>query len=161
MSASIERQYLTSVELRYVEGACNYRLIWGLPVRTIKHTHHFGEGHESALFSPGSIFALDLWDRNEYGTIRWRIFILQAGTVGDTVQPVPHVHPGAHVLLHTEGTRRCKLLVQWLRLVEADGDPTSRPPAFWQARDHMIKGLPARWLTPRMLHRLEEHLPDA
>jgi len=147
--------YQTAVALHYLEGRRNYRLLFGHPANLATEDHRYGETHDIAYFRPGSIFAVDLWDRNEYGTTRWRVYILKAGTVGEVVDRVPQVRPGAHILLRVEGTKRCKLLMQWLRLVEEEGDPALRPADFYTVRDHMIKGLRPSLLNPYMLNRLQ------
>ncbi len=153
-------EHLTAVSLHFLEGQRNYRLLFGHPVKTSTESHRYGETHETAFFRPGAIFAVDLWDRNKYGTRRWRILILKAGNAGETVDRVQQVFPGAHKLLDTHGTVRCKLLLQWLRMVEAAGDPSDRPAEFYIARDHMLKG-PPRFLNIPMLNRLYEHVPES
>ena len=147
-------EYLTAVSLHFLEGQKNYRLLFGDPVKTETQDHRLGETRETAYFRPGAIFAIDLWDRNKYGTRRWRILILQAPNVGqrDDIERVQQVTPGARKLLETKGTFRCKLLLQWLRTVEVAGDPTARPPEFYIARDHMLKGRP-RMLSVHFLNR--------
>lgn len=148
--------YLTTAALHYLDGRRNYRLLFGNPVNLVTEDYRYGETHDVAYFRPGSIFAVDLWDRNEYGTMRWRVYILKAGAVGEVVDAVPQIQPGAHILLHVKGTRRCKLLMQWLRLVEAEGDPAARPADFYTVRHHIIDGSPERRLSPYFLNRLME-----
>ena len=36
-------------------------------------------------FRAGDIFAIDLWDRNEYGTTKWSVYVIQALYLGDAV----------------------------------------------------------------------------
>lgn len=158
---TVTPEYLTAVSLSFCEGQRNYRLLFGHPIKTVIDSHRFGETHETAYFRPGDIFAVDLWDRNKYGTRRWRILILQAGNVAETVERVPQVTPGARKLLETHGTFRCKLLLQWLRLVEAEGDPSARPTEFYIVRDHILKGLPPRMLNTHMLNHLQDRVPHA
>ena len=154
-------EYLTAVSLHFLEGERNYRLLFGNPVKITTKGQRYGETQETAFFRPGSIFAVDLWDRNKYGTRRWRVLILKAGNVGETVERVPQISPGAHKLLDTQGTFRCKLLLQWLRMVEAEGDPADRPPEFYIVRDHMLKGLPPRMLNTHMLNHLQDRVQHA
>lgn len=151
---------LTAVQIHFEEGRRNYRLLFGKPERTNVQEHRHGFTLETAYFAPGAIFALDLWDRNDYGTVQWQVFILQALAPGDNpadstvIATVPQVNQPVAVLLHTKGTKRCRAALHWLRLVEAAGDPTLRAPAYYQTRDLILNGAKLTQLTPFLLNSM-------
>ena len=151
---------LTAVQLHYESGRRNYRLLFGKAERTNVQEHRHGLTLETAYFAPGSIFALDLWDTNDYGTIQWEVFILEALAPDDhpsdstVIATVPQVNRPVAVLLHTKGAKRCRAALHWLRLVEAAGDPTARPRAYYQTRDLVLNGSKLNQLTPLLIQRL-------
>ena len=80
-----------------------------------------------ALFAPGALFGLDIWERNEYGTTRWTFYVLRAGAPGEVVTHVPQVHPGAIVLLEAQGVTRAQAALRWLADIEKTLDPATLP----------------------------------
>lgn len=145
---------LTRIDLHYEQGRCNYRLVFGKPLSTSTNENAYGVRRESALFEPGSILALDLWEPTAAGrTRRWKTFVLQTGRPGEILTAVPQVSPGSHVLMEATGARRCKFLLQWLAELQSDGDPTSMSAEFFQGRDLWFQGMvPEQW-RPSDLHR--------
>ena len=132
------------VDLDFLEGQLNYRLLFGRPEFTNFREHHFGITKRTAVFRPGARFGLDLWEgtvvlnRSRQPVVRtggWRVLVLQVGVPGEPVSRVPQVRPGAHILMDARGTRRCKFLLRWLAELELQGDLADLPRAFFLSRD--------------------------
>jgi hypothetical protein len=141
---------LTKVELEYRAEEYHYRLLFGQPlsVRTLLNT--FGHTRQEAWFVPGSLFALDLWQgapiRNSAGELRTRTIaraclILQAGSAGERLEPVPQVQPAARVLVRTQGQRRCKFFLEWLTALKGRCDPATLDPEFFDLKSIAIRCL--------------------
>jgi hypothetical protein len=131
---------LTRVELIYEEGVRNYRLLFGKPVRIVNKEMIFGvRTKKMVFFKPGDIFALDLWERCEYGTKSWAVYVLQAATVGEIAYPVPQVFPAAKILLEACGKSRAQKAIRELREIQDRVDPTTLPAARFLLTDFRIK----------------------
>ena len=150
--ASSSTPSLTQVQLEYLAEEHHYRLLFGRPLaaRTIINT--FGHTRQEAWFATGSLFGLDLWEgasiRNAAGELRTRTtaracLILQAGTVGERLEKVPRVQPGARVLVCTQGQRRCKFFLEWLTLLKQRCDPATLDAEFFD-----LKAIAIRCLIP-------------
>ncbi len=138
-------EYLTRVELDYHRERRNYRLLFGHPVDVVGKSFRFGVTNQVALFAPGALFGLDLWERNDYGTTRWTFYVLQAAAPGEVVTPVPQVHPGAIVLLEATGITRAKAALSWLVELEKTLDPATLSVVTFSAIDFRLKSMfPAR-----------------
>lgn len=148
------RRPLTSVELLFEEHRCNYRLVFGNPAVREVIDKTFGYTRERVFFEPGSVFCLDLWEPTAAGrTRRWKTYVLQAGTVGELLTTVPQVTPGAKVLMESNGARRCKFLLAWIKTLEDKGDPAALPGTFFEGRDLWFQGMvPEQW-QPADLNR--------
>ncbi len=92
-----------------------------------------------ALFKPGDVFALDLWDCGQYGTKEWSVFVLQAVAPGDVANPVPQVLPAAKILLEARGVAKAKQAIKELQQIQDRVDPTTLPPARFLLTDFRIK----------------------
>ncbi len=137
--------YLTRVELDYRRERRNYRLLFGHPVDMVGKAFRFGVTNQVALFAPGALFGLDIWESNEYGTTRWTFYVLRAGAPGEVVNQVPQVHPGAIVLLEAQGVTRAKMTLQWLAELEKTLDPATLSMDTFSAIDFRLKSMfPAR-----------------
>ena len=133
--------YLTRVELDYHREQRNYRLLFGHPVDMVGKAFRFGVTNQVALFAPGALFGLDLWDRNDYGTTRWTFYVLRAGAPGEVVNQVPQVHPGAIVLLEAQGITRAKAALSWLAELEKILDPATLSVDTFSAIDFRLKSI--------------------
>jgi hypothetical protein len=140
----------TRVELEFLEGQRNDRLIFGRPEAVFHRDHHFGITKRVAIFRPGARFALELWEgkvvlnrsrKPVARTHRWRILVLEAGRADAHVCRVPNVEPGAHVLMEATRTKTCLLLKAWLAELEEQGDPANLPREFFLARDLRLQAL--------------------
>jgi hypothetical protein len=141
----------TRVELEFLEGQRNHRLIFGRPEAVFYRDHHFGITKRVAVFRPGARFGLELWDGKVVlnrsrqpvaRTHRWRILVLEAGRPEAHLCRVPNVEPGAHVLMEATRTKTCQLLKAWLAEIGEQGDPADLPREFFLARDLRLQ---ARW----------------
>ncbi len=131
---------LTEVETLYVEGLINFRLLFGHPVSTVERDFVYGEKTRRSLyFEAGSIFGLDLWQRNEYGTCAWAVYVLQAPAKGEHAVTVPQVKPGAKVLLEAVGLQRAAKALRLLREIEETTDPASLSPNRFLLTDFRLK----------------------
>jgi hypothetical protein len=131
---------LTTVELVYEEGIRNYRLLFGKPVQIVNKEMIFGlRTKKIAFFKPGDIFALDLWERCEYGTKSWTVYVLQAAAIGEVAYPVPQVFPAAKILLEACGKSRAQKAIHELQEIQDRVDPTTLPPARFLLTDFRIK----------------------
>lgn len=131
----------TVVYEEFAEGRRNYRLLFGQPIRRRDVRSHEGYSARVNFFGPGTRFALDLWDRNEYGTIRWRCFVCESVTAGQAAETVPCVTPAASVLLSTKGAAESRLFLTWLAGLEGEGvDPITCPAEMFLAADFRLHG---------------------
>jgi len=138
------------VDLDFLEGQLNYRLLFGRPEFINFHAHHFGTTKRTAVFTPGARFGLDLWEgrvvlsRSREVVVRtgeWRVLVLEVGAPGERVSRVRQVRPGAHILLEARGVRRCKFLLRWLAELETQGDLADLPRDFFLSRDLWFRGV--------------------
>lgn len=131
---------LTQVELVYEQGVRNYRLLFGRPFKVITQERTYGRmTKQLALFKPGDVFALDLWDCGEYGTKEWSVFVLQAVAPGDVANPVPQVSPAAKILLEARGITKAKQAIRELQEIQNRVDPTTLPAARFLLTDFRLK----------------------
>jgi hypothetical protein len=143
---------LTQVSEEFVEGRHNYWLLFGEPhISRIAASRH-GYTAKRNLFRPGSRFALDLWTRNAYGTVRWRCFVCETVGPGEEAERVPFVTPAARVLLHTQGAAQSRLFLRWLAgLTEEGVDPLKCPADLFLAAHFRLQGSRADKIRPERL----------
>ena len=156
---------VTTVRTVFAQGAKNYRLLFGRPLRT--ETVSQAEGYTAAIarFAPGVRFGLDLWRSNAYGTIQWRCFVCEAIGPGEAGEGIPCVTPVARVPLSTKGTAPSRAFLAWLTQVEKSGiDSVACPRETFEAAHFRLQGsradiTPARRMSgrpcayPRFRHR--------
>ena len=142
----------TQVHEEFSEGRQNYRLLFGRPSR--QRTVNVKQGYtaRSSYFLPGTRFGLDLWSRNEYGTVRWRCFVCETVQAGTSAERVPFVNPAATVLLSTKGAAQSRLFLAWLLELEEEGvDPVICPADLFVAAHFRLQGSRADTTTPARL----------
>lgn len=131
---------LTQVEVHYIEGQKNYRILFGKPVKVETKEYGFREiTRKLVYFRPGDIFALDLWERNQYGTSNWSVYVLQAAYPGESAFTVPQVKPAVKILLEAVGPHRAKAALKALKEIEERTDPTQLAPARYLLTDFRLK----------------------
>jgi len=149
---------LTRVALAYIEARFKLYLRFGEPART----HQLDRWRRSAVFLPGAVFCRVRWQSNDFGTIRWQLMVLQACTPLDDAQRIPGVRPGARLLLHAEGDKTVRAVLERIDAIEALGiAPAAVSPAYWRTLANRLAArqpLPdytaerhAAWLTGRAL----------
>jgi len=132
--------HLTTVSLDFLQGARNYRLLFGAPHASEAPKWRHGATASTARFLPGSLFGLELWERNAYGTVAWHIYALRALWPAEPLTVVPCVHPGAEILLHASGKRQARLALAWFDYQRTRTDDlTTLPAHVFQAADLHIR----------------------
>jgi hypothetical protein len=120
---------LTRVSLVFVERRINVYLRFGHPIRELR----LDRWRRCAMFLPAALFCRVRWESNDYGTTRWQLMVLQAGTPLDTVQRIPGIQPSARLLLYAEGERQVQSVLPQIDAIEAMGiDPVAVSPAYWR-----------------------------
>lgn len=143
---------LTQVREEFVESRHNYRLLFGRPESSRTALARQGYTARLSYFSAGSRFALDLWSRNTYGTVRWRCFVCETVIPGDEAERVPFVTPAARVLLSTQGAAQSRLFLAWVALITEQGvDPLVCPADLFLAAHFRLHGSRADRTQPQRL----------
>ncbi|XAH26038.1 DUF2840 domain-containing protein [Xylophilus sp. GW821-FHT01B05] len=120
---------LTRVSLAYIEPRFKLYLRFGEPARTLQ----LDRWRRCAVFVPRAMFCRVRWQANDYGTIRWQLMVMQAGTPLDALQRIPGVRPGARLLLHAEGDASVRAVLERIDATEALGiAPSAVSPAYWR-----------------------------
>ena len=158
LAALDSRVPLTRVSLAYLAQRINLYLRFGHPARTVQ----LDRWRRCAVFLPGAMFSRIRWQANDYGTIRWQLMVMQAGTPLDAVQRIPGVRPGARLLLHAEGENAVRAVLERIDGIEAQGVAAiDVSPAYWRTLGNRLAArlpLPdysaerhAAWLAGRAL----------
>ena len=146
------RRVYTKVHEEFAEGRQNYRLLFGSPSRQRTLSAKDGYTARSNYFLPGTRFGLDLWSRNDYGTVRWRCFVCETIQPGASAERVPFVTPAATVLLSTKGAAQSRLFLTWLSELEEEGvDPLACPADLFVAAHFRLQGSRADTTKPARL----------
>ena len=149
---------LTRVALAYIEARFKLYLRFGEPARTLQ----LDRWRRCAVFLPGAVFCRIRWQSNDFGTIRWQLMVMQACTPLDGAQRIPGVQPGARLLLHAEGDKNVRAVLERIDAIEALGiAPAGASPAYWRTlANRLAARLPlpeysaerhAAWLAGRVL----------
>lgn len=97
---------LTRLIVMQQEYKKRHQLIFGAPVLTREIGGPYCERHH--FFEPGQLFGLELWEANEYGTVRWLLLVLKALVPGERGSLLPPLAPGAEVLLAAHGRKQVR-----------------------------------------------------
>lgn len=120
---------LTRVELVSVQQRINVYLRFGEPALL----QQVNANCRYAFFAPESVFGRVWWERNRYGTTRWTIVVLQAGTTRQHVQSVVGVMPGAVILLRMSGAQSVRKVLRLIQTIESRGIAPARvSPSYWR-----------------------------
>ncbi len=141
---------VTFVELTWKEGRVEQWLRFGKPAcehRIDQHRRRFG-------FAPGSVFGVNRWASNDFGTVLSRFDILRAAHAGETIQTLPFLRPGGALLLSTHGWPKVERVLQIIDAIEALGiDTADVARDYWRhVHNRMIAGQAAHAYT-RLQHR--------
>ena len=149
---------LTRVALAYIDQRFDLYLRFGEPTRTVR----LDRWRRCAVFLPNAVFCCIRWQANNYGTVRWQLMVMQACTPLDGAQRIPGVQPGARLLLHAEGDKTVRAVLERIDAIEARGiAPVAVSPAYWRTlANRLAARLPlpdytaerhAAWLAGRAL----------
>jgi len=149
---------LTRVALAYIDQRFKLYLRFGEPARIIR----LDRWRRCAVFLPNAVFCRIRWQANDYGTVRWQLMVMQACTPLDAAQRIPGVQPGARLLLHAEGDKTVRAVLERIDAIEARGIATpGTSPAYWRTlANRFAAHLPlpeytverhAAWLMGRVL----------
>ncbi|WP_428610612.1 DUF2840 domain-containing protein [Sedimenticola sp.] len=149
---------LTRVSLLYIAQRVSLYLRFGCPLRV----HQIDRWRRYAVFSPAQQFCRIHWASNDYGTTRWQLMVLQTGMLGEGMQRVRGVRPGAHILLRAEGERNVRSALSQIDAIEVQSiEPADVSPAYWRLLNNRLAAclpLPdynadrhAAWLARREL----------
>jgi hypothetical protein len=141
---------MTQVELIFEKGRIEQWLRFGTPVSE----QRLDQRRRVLGFAPGTIFAVNRWAANDYGTVLSRFEILRAVSPGDASQTLPYLRPGAELLLATHGWPRVARVLQTIDAIEALGiEAGDVAPDYWRhLHNRLSAGHPAHPYT-RMQHR--------
>jgi hypothetical protein len=115
-----------------------HQLVFGDPVLTREIGGPYCERH--LFFEPGQLFGLELWEANDYGTLRWLFLVLRAVEPGEAVSLLASVSPGAEILLAAHGRNKVRSARAWLsHLADSGADPVSLPPDYYRASHFKLK----------------------
>ena len=132
--------FLTRFEIRFEAGHCNHRLLFGRPLRIIETELIYDvRTRKIALFKPGDIFGIDLWEQNQYGTKYWAVYVLQAAAPGELALPIPQVYPAAKILLEARGKERSQRALKLLAEIEERTDLAGVLPNRFLLTDFRLK----------------------
>ena len=106
---------LTRVSLLFIEQRMNVYLRFGRP----HSVQRIDPLRSRVYFEPGAVFGRVWWEANAYGTTRWELMVLQAGTPKQSIQRVVGIAPGAIVLLHVGGPKKVPLTLQLIDAIES------------------------------------------
>jgi len=106
---------LTRVSLIFIEQRMNVYLRFGQP----QFVQRLDPLRSGVFFRPGAVFGRMWWEANEYGTTRWELMVLEAGTSCQTLQRFVGIVPGATVLLHVRGPKKVPVALQLIDAIEA------------------------------------------
>ena len=130
------RAPLTRVALAYIEPRFKLYLRFGEPARTLQ----LDRWRRCAVFLPNAVLCRIRWQTNDYGTIRWQLMVMQAGTPLDALQRIPGVRPGARLLLHAEDDANVRAVLERIDGIEALGIAASAvSPAYWRTLGNRLE----------------------
>lgn len=119
----------TRVSLAFVAQRLNLYLRFGRPACVMP----LDRCRRVAVFLPGSIFGRIRCETDDDGALRWQCRVMQACTPLDAMQRLPGVWPGARLLLHAEGERPVRAVLEWIDTIEAHGIAAcDLSPAYWR-----------------------------
>ncbi|MDW3224179.1 MAG: DUF2840 domain-containing protein [Paracoccaceae bacterium] len=141
---------LTFVELTWKEGQVEQWVRFGKPTcehRIDQYRRRFG-------FAPGSVFGVNRWASNDFGTVLSRFDILCAAHAGETIQTLPFLHPGGALLLSTHGWPKVERVLQTIDAIEALGiDTADVAPDYWRHVHNRLAAGQAAHAYTRLQHR--------
>lgn len=140
---------LTTADLLWIDGRVERWIRFG----RIVHEQVIDRRRRIVGFQAGAVFAFVRWTSNDYGTASSRLDVLRAVSPSEAFCTVPHVTPGADILLRVAGWPRVERVLQAVDAIEQLRiDPAAAAPDHWR---HIHARLAARQ-APRPYSR-ERH----
>jgi len=119
----------TRVALAFVARRLNLYLRFGRPACVLP----LDRCRRVAVFLPGAIFGRIRCAADDDGALRWQCMVMQACAPLDVMQRIPGVRPGARLLLHAEGERPVRAVLERIDAIEAHGIAAcDASPAYWR-----------------------------
>ena len=123
------------------DGRWQWWSMFGAPAETVR----LSPSVHVEYHDPKSLVGVSRQWRNEFGVTHWETLILETldpeeedPVVG---QRIPHVRPGALVLLHTYGTERAKTVQTYIRTIRDYGlSPSAVPELHRQCAPYLRLG---------------------
>jgi hypothetical protein len=129
---------LTRLIVMHQEDKRRHQLVFGYPVLIREIGGPYCERH--LFFEPGQLFGLEIWEANDYGTVRWLLLVLRAAEPGERVALLPQLAPGGEILLAAQGRNRVRSARSWLRsLADCGVDLVSLPLDYYRASHFKLK----------------------
>ena len=135
----------TTVELLWIEGRVERWIRFGRAAEeTIRSSTRRTVG-----FEPDAIFAFVRWAASDFGTVESRIDILRATRRVEGHSTIPHVLPGAEILLHLGGWPKVEAVLRVIDQIESLGiAPEDVCPDHWRhVHNRLVAGLEPRPYT--------------
>lgn len=133
-------EFLTKVKLLFEEKRRNVKLLFGVPAAAEDLRFLEGSSRKNVYFRPDSLFALELWSANDYGTVIWMVYVLRAVWPGEAANKVPQIEPGAEILLHARGKGRAGKVLDWMKHLQKETEDLSElPPGYFQMAHYSLK----------------------
>ena len=107
--------FLTRIHINFDRTRFNYYVRFGVP----KYQDRQSPTEAYWYFPAGATFGYVRWEAGQYGTEKWRFFILRGTKPGSPVYSIPGVNPGAEVLADVSGKERVHRLLESVDAVEA------------------------------------------
>ncbi len=144
--------YLTTIATSFRKHEHNYRVLFGDPdaSEVLNKTHGVTDG--MLHFRPGSLFGLDLWDCNKYGTTRWRVIVARTIGPGEVCHLIPQVQPGALILMDVKGAYRARAAINWLMRMQLTADILAVPDAVFEASNFFFNSMSLRKIHAGLKH---------
>ena len=141
---------LTRVELIFEEGRIEQWVRFGTP----SVEQRLDQRRRVLGFAPGTVFAVNRWAANDYGTVLSRFEILRALRPGEACQTLPYLRPGADLLLAIHGWPKVARVLQAIDAIEAFGiDPQQAAPEYWRHLHNRLAAGHAAHPYTRLQHR--------
>ena len=143
---------LTHVQIHFVKGLINHRLLFGDPNEVIK----LDRFRRLAVFGPHQILGYIRWKASQYGTVDWRLFVVKTGDEG-RMTIVPGMSPAVKILISVSGRERMKRALPVMDGINASAlnGFQSVPESYWQAvQSGLMSNSPIREL-PRHYRKNE------
>jgi hypothetical protein len=129
---------LTRLVVMHQKNKKRHQLVFGYPVLNREIGGPYCERH--LFFEPGQLFGLEIWEANDYGTVRWLLLVLRAAAPGEQMALLPQLAPGAEILVAAHGRDKVRRARAWLsELADCGADPVSLPPDYYRASHFKFK----------------------